>query len=218
MSVHRHGTQHAFSEFRPREREGLTVLGRRSMLKAGLAGLSGLSVPTYLRAMDEKRLAGRSSARQKSVILIWMTGGPSHIDMLDMKPSAPIEIRGPFSPISTALPGVQICEYLPLQAAMLDKMTIIRSVDCRFSNHEPNMVMQTANLDAEPRTNREAEKYPALASIIARHRLEAVPDLPPYVVLNMKSRSHLAWEVIWGMRTIRSSVIRSAKRSPSPRG
>ena len=193
MSVHRHGTQHAFSGFRPREREGLTVVGRRSMLKASLAGLSGLSVPGYLRAMEEKRLAGQSSARQKSVILIWMTGGPSHIDMLDMKPSAPIEVRGPFSPISTALPGVQICEYLPLQAAMLDKMTIIRSVDCRFSNHEPNMVMQTANLEAEPRTNREAEKYPALASIIARQRLEAVPDLPPYVVLNMKSRDHVAW-------------------------
>lgn len=193
MSAHRHGSQHAFADFRPREREGLTVSGRRSMLKASLAGLSGLSVPTYLQAVEENRLAGKPAPRQKSVILIWMTGGPSHIDTLDMKPSAPIEIRGPFSPISTALPGVQICEYLPLQAAMLDKMTIIRSVDCRFSNHEPNMVMQTANLDAEPRINREAEKFPALASIIARQRLEAIPDMPPYVVLNMKSRSHVAW-------------------------
>jgi hypothetical protein len=72
-------------------------------------------------------------------------------------------------------------------------MTIIRSVDCRFSNHEPNMVMQTANLAAEPRTNREASKFPALASIIARQRLETAPELPPYVVLNMKSRSHVAW-------------------------
>jgi len=161
------------------------------MLKAGLAGMAGLSLPRLLEAREAS--AASSPMRQKSVILIWMTGGPSQIDTLDMKPAAPIEIRGPFQPIPTALSGVQICEYLPLQAAMLDKMTIIRSVDCRFSNHEPNMVMQTANLAAEPRTNREASKFPALASIIARQRLETAPELPPYVVLNMKSRSHVAW-------------------------
>ena len=191
MSIHRHTSNHAFSSLQPRELEGVTVLGRRSMLKAGLAGMAGLSLPRLLEAREAS--AASSPMRQTSVILIWMTGGPSQIDTLDMKPAAPIEIRGPFQPISTALSGVQICEYLPLQAAMLDKMTIIRSVDCRFSNHEPNMVMQTANLAAEPRTNREASKFPALASIIARQRLETAPELPPYVVLNMKSRSHVAW-------------------------
>jgi hypothetical protein len=163
------------------------------MLKASLAGMAGLSLPRLLKAKEQSLVAGNRSPSQKSVILIWMTGGPSHIDTWDLKPAAPIEIRGPFQPISTALPGVQLCEYLPRQAAMLEKMTIIRSVDCRFSNHEPNMVMQTANLDAEPRTNREAEKYPALASIIAKQRLEQIPEVPPYVVLNMKSRSHVAW-------------------------
>lgn len=193
MPVHRHSAQHAFSALRPREREGVTVVGRRSMLKASLAGFGGLSLPRLLQAKEQSAQAGGKPVRQKSVILIWMTGGPSHIDTLDMKPSAPVEIRGPFHPISTALPGVQICEYLPRYAAMLDKLTIIRSVDCRFSNHEPNMVMQSANLDAEPRINKEADKYPALASIIARQRLETITDLPPYVVLNMKSRSHVAW-------------------------
>ena len=193
LSRHRHHFSHAFSSLRPRELEGVTVLGRRSVLKAGIAGMAGLSLPGLLQANEASLDAGKQSLPQKSVILIWMTGGPSHIDTWDMKPSAPIEIRGPFQPISTALPGVQLCEFLPRQAAMLDKMTIIRSVDCRFSNHEPNMVMQTANRDAEPRTNREAEKYPALASIIARQRIDSIPDLPPYVVLNLKSRSHIAW-------------------------
>lgn len=193
MSLHRHSDVHAFSSLNPRDLEGVTVLGRRSVLKAGLAGMAGLTLPGLLEAKEKSVANGTGSPRQKSVILIWMTGGPSHIDTLDMKPLAPIEVRGPFQPISTALPGVQICEFLPLQAAMLDKMTIIRSVDCRHSNHEPNMVMQTANLDAEPRTNREAEKFPSLASIIARQRLETNPGLPPYVVLNMKSRSHVAW-------------------------
>jgi hypothetical protein len=194
MAKHQHSANHAFSSLHPRVREGVTVTGRRSLLKAGLAGMAGLTLPGLLEAREQSLTGTRkASPRQKSVILIWMTGGPSQIDTWDLKPQAPIEIRGPFSPIATALPGVQICEYLPLQAAMLDKMTLIRSVDCRFSNHEPNMVMQTANRDAEPRTNREADKFPALASIIARQRLENVPDMPPYVVLNMKSRSHVAW-------------------------
>jgi hypothetical protein len=184
-----HG-QHAFLDLNPRVREGVTVHGRRSLLKAGLAGFAGLTLPRLLAAKE----AGESSAsRRKSVILLWMTGGPSHIDTLDPKPLAPKEIRGPFDVIDTKLPGVQVCEFLPKYAALLDKLTLIRSVDCRHSNHEPNMVMQTANLAAEPRTNREADKFPALASLIAKHRGNHSRDLPPYVVLNMKSRSHLAW-------------------------
>uniref|UniRef100_A0A7C2P004 DUF1501 domain-containing protein n=1 Tax=Schlesneria paludicola TaxID=360056 RepID=A0A7C2P004_9PLAN len=179
---------HAFHSFNARLREGVTVCGRRSLLKASLAGLAGLSVPTLLAAKNAV-----PNSRHKSVILLWMTGGPSHIDTLDPKPLAPKEIRGPFDVIPTALPGVQICEYLPKYAALLDKLTLIRSVDCRHSNHEPNMVMQTANLAAEPRTNREADKFPALASLIAKHRGELSRTLPPYVVLNMKSKSHLAW-------------------------
>jgi hypothetical protein len=184
-----HG-QHAFLDLNPRVREGVTVCGRRSLLKAGLAGFAGLTMPRLLAA---KESGGQSAPRRKSVILIWMTGGPSHIDTLDPKPLAPKEIRGPFDVIDTKLPGVQVCEYLPKYAALLDKLTLIRSVDCRHSNHEPNMVMQTANLAAEPRTNREADKFPALASLIAKQQGTTSRDLPPYVVLNMKSRSHLAW-------------------------
>ena len=184
-----HEHPHAFTNFNARVREGVPVYGRRSVLKASMAGLAGLSLPGLLAAREDNPAAGR----QKSVILVWMTGGPSHIDTWDPKPLAPKEVRGPFGVIPTALPGVQFCEFLPKQAAMLDQMTIIRSVDCRHSNHEPNMVMQTANLAAEPRTNREAEKYPALASLIARQRAAQSRDLPPYVVLNMKSKSHLAW-------------------------
>jgi hypothetical protein len=187
---HIDGGRHAFSALLPRVPEGLRVLGRRSVLKAGLAGMAGLSLPGLLAARDA---VATPAPRRKSVILIWMTGGPSHIDTLDPKPLAPKEIRGPFGVIPTALPGVQICEYLPKYAALLDRLTLIRSVDCSASNHEPNMVMQTANRDAEPRINREAEKYPALGSIIARERRDTSRELPAYVALNMKSRSHLAW-------------------------
>jgi uncharacterized protein (DUF1501 family) len=169
------------------------VVDRRSVLKASLAGIAGLSLPGLLRAQARAAATGQAVHRQKSVILLWMTGGPSHIDTWDPKPDMPYEIRGPFEVIATKLPGVFFCEHLPKQAAMMDRMTVIRSVDARFSNHEPNQVFQTANLDAEPRTNREAEMYPAIASLIAKFKGPNQPDLPPYVVLNMKSRSHLAW-------------------------
>jgi hypothetical protein len=75
---------------------------------------------------------------------------------------------------------------------MLDKFTIIRSVDCRFSNHEPNKVFQTANRDAEPRTNPGAERYPAIGSIVAKLHGSNHPTMPPYVAF-MKSRSHIAF-------------------------
>ncbi len=188
-----HEEQHAFTDWNPRLREGVSVHGRRSMLKASLAGMAGVSLPGLLQAREQTLQAG-GTTRQKSVILIWMTGGPSHIDTWDPKPHAPVEVRGPFGTIPTALPGVAFCEYLPKQAALMDKLTVIRSVDCRFSNHEPNMVLQTANRAAAPRVNKqEGDKFPALGSIIARERLAHAKDLPPYVVLNMKSRSHVAW-------------------------
>lgn len=185
--------QHAFGFLNAREHEGLRVVSRRSTLKAGLAGLAGLSLPGLLARRAEAAKAGKTMSSRKSVILLWMTGGPSHIDTWDVKPLAPPEIRGPFGVIQTKLPGVQLCEYLPKQAAMLDQMTIIRSVDCRFSNHEPNMVMQTANLENEPRINPESAHYPSIASMVAKHHGANHPGVPAYVVLNLQSRSHVAY-------------------------
>jgi hypothetical protein len=121
-----------------------------------------------------------------------MAGGPSHIDTWDPKPDRPVQNRGPFGVIPSRLPGVFLCEHLPKQAAMLDKFTIIRSVDCRFSNHEPNKVFQTANLDAEPRINPGAERYPAIGSIVAKMHGPNHPTMPPYVAF-MKSRTHIAF-------------------------
>ena len=185
--------RHAFTSFNAAQREGLVVYDRRSVLKASLAGLAGLSLPGLLQVRGRAAAAGHPLSDRKSVILLWMTGGPSHIDTLDPKPNAPVENRGPFGTIPTALPGVRICEHLPKYAAMLDRMTLIRSVDARFSNHEPNMVMQTGNSEAEPRLNREGGMYPAIGSIVARFRGPNDPAVPAYVSLNLKDRDHLAW-------------------------
>jgi uncharacterized protein (DUF1501 family) len=187
MVVMTHAHCHAFTDFQPLTREGLTVLSRRNMLKAGLAGLAGLTVPLLLRQRAEA-----SAPSHKSVILLWMTGGPSHIDTWDVKPDRPPENRGPFASIATRLPGVRICEHLPRQAAMLDRFTLLRSVDCRHSNHEPNTVMQTAQLDAEPRTNPSARMYPAIGSVVAKHHGPNHPGMPAYVAF-MTSRSHVAF-------------------------
>ncbi len=120
------------------------------MLKASLAGFAGLSFADVLRRGRGRPQRGEPHADNKSVILLWMTGGPSHIDTWDVKPDAPREIRGPFGTIRTSLPGVLLCEHLPKQAAMMDKLTIIRSVDCAVqqSRAEPGVS------DGQPRPRR----------------------------------------------------------------
>lgn len=190
---------HAFTSWNARNREGVAVIDRRGMVKASLAGIAGLSVPQLLRQRAEASPTGKKTGAGKSVILLWMAGGPSHIDTWDPKPDRPAENRGPFGVIPTKLPGVQICEYLPKQAAMLDKFTILRGVDARNSNHEPNKVFQTANLEAEPRTNPKADDYPSIASIVAKHHGSNNPAMPPYVAF-MRSRSHVAFAGQLGKR------------------
>jgi hypothetical protein len=187
-----HQHQHAFHGFRPLEQEGLTLLSRRNMLKASLAGLAGLSLPALLRHRAEAASTAQPTPEPRSVILLWMTGGPSHIDTWDPKPDRPLENRGPFSVISTKLPGTLICEHLPRMAAMLDCFTLLRSVDARNSNHEPNMVFQTGNLEAAPRVNPRGRLYPAIGSVVAKHHGPNHPGMPPYIAF-MKSRSHLAF-------------------------
>ena len=162
------------------------------MLKASVAGLAGLSLPDILRARSPAAAASSGAKNGKSVILLWMAGGPSHIDTWDVKPERPYVNRGPFSPIATRLPGVFICEHLPKQAAILDRFTLVRSVDARHSNHEPNQVFQTGSLDAAPRINRNGDKYPAIGSVLAKLRGSNHPAMPPYVSF-MKARSHIAW-------------------------
>lgn len=103
---------------------------RRDFLRAGVLGAGaawGLSLPQLLRA------EGKAAAQRKdtSVIILWMRGGPSHIDMWDMKPEAPAEYRGEFEPVSTKVPGIQLCEHLPRTAACIDRWSIIRSMHHR---------------------------------------------------------------------------------------
>src|SRR6266446_4687543 len=98
-------------------------LSRRSFLKIGALGLGGLTLPKLLKA--EAAAGIRSS--QKSVILIYLVGGPPHQDMFDLKPQAPKEIAGPWRPVATKVPGIQICEAFPRLAKMTDQLVVVRS-------------------------------------------------------------------------------------------
>ena len=96
----------------------IRVGSRRWFLQTGVAGLAGLTLADSLRLSAQA--AGGKSSDRRAVILFWLSGGPSHIDMWDPKPNAPTEIRGPYRAISTSVPGIQVCEHLPLQAKIMD--------------------------------------------------------------------------------------------------
>ncbi|MEJ7593829.1 MAG: DUF1501 domain-containing protein [Planctomycetaceae bacterium] len=163
--------------------DSLIRIGRRGwMLRAGLAGVAGLSLPTLLQSRAESGQE-QTSKRATSVIQIWLSGGPSQIDMWDMKPDMPTEIRGPFKPVSTSVPGIQICEHMPLQAAMMDKFAIIRSMDATASNHTP-ITFQAANPKAQrTEIGRQGGGYPSMGSVAAKLRGANHPGMPPFVAL-----------------------------------
>ena len=97
-------------------------VARRDFLKIGALGMGGLSLPGLLQA-EKAQGKGRS---QKAVIMIYLAGGPSHMDTFDLKEDAPAEVRGEFASIPTKAPGVRICEHLPGIAAQMDQCSIIR--------------------------------------------------------------------------------------------
>ena len=108
-------------------------INRRRFLQVGAMSTFGLTLPGLLRAEQAHRHP--AAASKKSVILIWMHGGPSQLDTFDMKPLAPAEYRGAFSPIASTLPGLDVCELLPEHAKVMDKCTVIRSFSHNNGDH-----------------------------------------------------------------------------------
>jgi hypothetical protein len=151
--------------------DGLT---RRSFLQVGAFG-AGLTLAEMLRA----RAFGGSAAGTpaKSAIMIYLPGGPSHMDMYDLKPEAPAEFRGEFKPIATNVPGVQICELMPRQAEMWDKLAVLRSV-VSVEEHSDSLVMTGYSEN----TNRLAH-HPSFGAVVSRLRSNSQADVPPFVSL-----------------------------------
>src|SRR5947207_11537135 len=100
-------------------------MGRRAFLRIGSLAFGGLALSDLLRLRAAE--TGQPAANT-SVIFLWLSGGPSHLETYDLKPDAPAEIRGEFRPIRSAVPGLELCEHFPLQARIADKFTLIRSI------------------------------------------------------------------------------------------
>ena len=117
-----------------------TRISRRATLRAGAIGLAGLGLPGLLRARSGARTGPAGFGRAKSCILIFMWGGPSQLDTWDPKPGAPEDIRGPFRPIATSVPGISISEHFPLLAQQAHRLSIVRSM-----NHDDAAHLSTAH-------------------------------------------------------------------------
>src|SRR5215212_4908549 len=144
---------------------------RRSFPKVGALAAGGLTLDHLLRA----RACGAAKASNKAVIMVYLNGGPSHVDMYDLKPQAPAEYRGAFEPIKTNVPGMEISELLPLQAKIADKFAIIRNMKFEQQGHTAPE-LYTGFL----RGNR-----PSFGSVVSKLRTDAGirGALPPYVYL-----------------------------------
>ena len=179
-----HNEEHAGAArralFQPPASDLIRVGSRRWFLQTGLAGLAGLSLPDLLRC--RARASANGGPDRKAVILIWLSGGPSHLDTWDPKPDAPAEIRGPFGSIATKVPGVRVCEHLPLQARILDRLALVRSVDCRASTDHFPAPMQAGNPQAQRnKSDPYVGTHPSMGSVAARFRGPNDPALPAFV-------------------------------------
>src|SRR5262245_42874961 len=145
-------------------------LSRRSFLKIGGLALGGLSLPQLLEAESK---AGIRSSR-KSIIMIYLPGGPPHQDLYDLKVDAPSDIRGEFKPIRTNVPGIEICELLPRMARMMDKLVPIRSIVGSDGDHDAFQCMTGRTRRRQPQGG-----WPELGSAISRLQGPNDPAVSP---------------------------------------
>src|SRR5580700_11021724 len=156
-------------------------INRRNFLQLGAFG-AGLTLADVLRVRAAQEPAAAKTTSQKAAIMIYLPGGPSHMDMYDLKPEAPMEFRGEFKPIATNVPGVQICEHFPLQAKMWDKLACIRSI-VSVDEHSDSLV----STGYSQRDNMLAN-HPSFGSVVSRLRGNGQVDVPPFVSLRGLTR------------------------------
>lgn len=156
-------------------------VSRRDALKVGFLGAAGLSLADVLRARSQAATSGRPT-NNKSVILYWLDGGPSHMETYDCKPDAPAEFRGPFRPIETSAPGIRINELLVEQAKVMDRVSIVRSVHHDHGDHfAAAHWMLTGYLGSNSQSL--DPQFPACGAIVTKLRGPNKPGMPPYVAI-----------------------------------
>ncbi|MBM4071140.1 MAG: DUF1501 domain-containing protein [Planctomycetes bacterium] len=152
-------------------------LNRRSFLKIGAFG-TGLALSDMLRLRAQASAGGGAATTSpKAAIMIFLPGGPSHLDMWDLKPEAPAEYRGEFRPIATNVPGIQICEHMPRQARIFDKLAVVRSL-VSVGEHSDSECMTGYS----EQINRSAS-HPSFGAVLSRLRGNDQPEIPAFVSL-----------------------------------
>lgn len=156
-------------------------ISRRSFVQLGAAGMATAGLPAILRAKAESAEQG-VAAKDTSVILVWLDGGPSHMDLYDLKPEAPAEYRGIWRPIPTNVPGMEITELFPLQAKIADKFSIVRSLHHDTGDHFTGahyMLTGRGGANGGDTTG----KYPSIGSIATRVLGSRRAGMPAYVAV-----------------------------------
>lgn len=153
-------------------------LSRRSFLQLGVAGMASLGLPGLLRAR-----AASSGRKNTSVILIWLDGGPGHMDLYDMKPEAPAEYRGIWKPIRTRVPGFDITELFPRQAKITDKFSMVRSLQVNSGDHFAGGHRMLTGKDMGVSGANNAGKFPSIGAVVNRELGPRKPGMPGYVGL-----------------------------------
>lgn len=146
-----------------------TSVTRRDLLRIGTLGLGGITLANLLRmqALAAETPEYRLRPTKKSVILLWQNGGPSHLETYDLKPDAPREVRGPFSPIATNVPGMDICELLPMHARIADKFSLIRSCTHTYAGHNDGIpVMMSGYPDWDE--GKHESVHPEIGAVVSR--------------------------------------------------
>jgi Protein of unknown function (DUF1501) len=157
-------------------------LSRRDFLRVGALGVGGLTLADLLRLRAQGTPTGNQP--HKAVIMVLLRGGPSHIDTYDPKPSAPGEVRGPFKPIATNVPGIQVSEILPLQARIMDQLAIVRNLRFGVDAHNGmELVTGHAVAASNAAVRTVAGQRPAFGSVISRFQRTWQDNMPPYVSL-----------------------------------
>jgi hypothetical protein len=156
-------------------------LDRRAFLRAGALGASGLALPQLLRA-EERTAKGNSALRRtNSVIILWMRGGPSHIDMWDPKPDAPAEYRGEFGVKPTKVAGITLSDMLPLCGRIMNRWSIVRSLYHNDAGHSSGDQICFTGYPAGP--NPDENVHPSCGSIVSKQLGHLTPQLPAYVMI-----------------------------------
>lgn len=157
-------------------------VSRREFLRVGALGLGGLTVADLLRLRAEAGESQRGKESDTAIIFVWLPGGPPHMDMYDMKPEAPIDYRGDFRPIRTTVPGLDVCELMPLHARMADKFSIVRSIAHEFADHGGgHKRFLTGRIPKSPVDT--VNDNPMAGGIIAKCREDRMVGVPNYVNL-----------------------------------